>query len=113
MVKKFNTNNLEISRANSTLKSLKAQASRQKQMVAAYDELKRVGASSELNLLDAIQTLNNLNQQISESKNKIDQIDSINFTSDGSMGQTDGLYAQAAQQDTALARQAKAILDIA
>lgn len=73
-VKKFNTNNLEIGRANSTLKSLKAQASRQKQMVAAYYELKRVGASSELNLLDAIQTLNNLNQQISESKNKIDQI---------------------------------------
>lgn len=46
-------------------------------------------------------------------KNKLDQIDSINFTSDGSLGQTDGLYAQAAQQDTELARQAKVILDLA
>jgi hypothetical protein len=46
-------------------------------------------------------------------KNKLDQIDSINFTSDGSMGQTDGLYAQAAQQDTELARQARDILDFA
>ena len=73
-IKKFNTNNLEISRGNTNLKSLQAQAVRQSQMVEAYEELKRVGASSQLNLLDSIQSLNSLNRQISEAKNKIDQI---------------------------------------
>ena len=73
-IKKFNTNNLEIKRGKTNLNSLKAQAARQSQMVKAYQELKRVGASSQVNLLDSIQTLNNLNQQISEAKNKIDQI---------------------------------------
>lgn len=73
-IKKFNTNNLEIKRGKTNLNSLKAQAARQSQMVKAYQELKRVGASSQVNLLDSIQTLNSLNQQISEAKNKIDQI---------------------------------------
>jgi len=45
-------------------------------------------------------------------ENKIEQRDSINFTSNGSLGQTSGLIAQAAQQDTQLARQVKSILDI-
>ena len=73
-VKRFRTNNLEIKRRNTTLKSLQAQAARQSQLVEAYEELKRVGASSQLNLLDAIQTLNTLNQQISETMNNLDQI---------------------------------------
>lgn len=72
-IKKYNTYNLEMKRAQLNIKSLKAQAQRQSQMVEAYQELKRVGASSQLNLLDAIQSLNNLNQQISEAKNSIDQ----------------------------------------
>lgn len=73
-VKRFRTNNLEIKRGNTTLKSLQAQTARQSQLVEAYEELKRVGASSQLNLLDAIQTLNTLNQQISETMNNLDQI---------------------------------------
>ena len=44
---------------------------------------------------------------------KLEQIDSINYTSDGSMGQTSGLYARAAQQDTELARQVRDLLDFA
>ena len=72
-VKKYNTNNLEIDRAQTTVDSLKAQSIKQSQMVEAYQGLKSVGASSQVNLLEAIQTLNSLNQRISEAKNNIDQ----------------------------------------
>ena len=73
-VKRFDTNKLEIQRAETNLKLLKKQSISQGRLVQAYTNLKSIGAASEVQLIQVVQELNSLKQQISQTKNNIDQL---------------------------------------
>jgi hypothetical protein len=73
-VKRFDTNKLEIQRAETNLKLLKKQSISQGRLVQAYTNLKSIGAASEVQLIQVVQELNSLKQQISQTKNSIDQL---------------------------------------